>query len=310
METNEPLPLQPPAELPRDGPLWARLDETPYPPETLWARGPVPDLSSIKVVAVVGSRNATDYGLEAARHLVSGLRGYPVAIASGLALGIDAAALQAAVEVGLPTLALPGSGLSDEALYPRTNLPLARRILRRGGCLLSEMAPEERAAPWCFPRRNRILAGIADAVVVVEAQRPSGTLITSKLALDYSREVLAVPGSIFSTRSDGANWLLSMGAAPARDANDILQAIGIEPRADESIGAPPPDLDPDAALVLASIGDSPSRDELLERLMWPAARLAIAITTLELYGLAEELRGRILLAQKKKFPPSEREPTD
>jgi DNA processing protein len=285
VETNE-LPAARP--LPPGGAIWGRLAETPYPPDALWIRGEAPDLSSITVVAILGSRNATDYGLEAARHLVEGLRGYPVCVASGLALGIDAAALQTAVEVGLPTLALPGSGLSDEALYPRTNLPLARKILRRGGCLISEMAPEERAAPWCFPRRNRILAGLADAVIVVEAQRPSGTLITSRLALDYSREVLAVPGSIFSTRSDGANWLLSMGAAPARNANDILTAIGIEPRAAETAVPPPPDLDPDAATVLAALDDPTSRDDLIDRLGWPAARLAVALSTLELHGLAEE----------------------
>jgi DNA processing protein len=273
--------------------IWARVRETPCPPGRLWARGNLGACAGRKIVAIVGSRNATSYGLEAARHLVDGLRGYPIAVASGLALGIDAAALAAAVEAGIPALALPGSGLSDDALYPRANLPLARRILRAGGCLISEMAPEERAAPWCFPRRNRILAGLADAVVVVEAQRPSGTLITSKLALDYSREVLAVPGSIFSSRSAGANWLLSQGAAPARDADDILNALGIEPRAAESAAAPPPDLDPDAASLLAALDAPTTRDDLIERLAWPAARLAVAFTTLELYGLAEEQFGLV-----------------
>lgn len=280
-------------ELGEAEPLWARLRETPYPPEKLWARGPVPDVTASKVVAFVGSRNATAYGLEAARHLVEGLRGYPVTVASGLALGIDAAALAAALDADLPTIALPGSGLSDEALYPRTNLPLARKILRRGGCLLSEMAPLDRAAPWSFPRRNRILAGVADAVVVVEAQPRSGTLITARLALDYSREVLSVPGSIFSTRSAGANWLLSQGAAPARDAEDILRAVGIEPREKGSPTSPPPDLDPDARALFAAIEHPTSRDDLADRLGWDAARLAIAAATLELHGLAEESLGSL-----------------
>lgn len=282
-----------PRELPAGGAIWRRLAETPRPPDRLWARGDPSALDVLKIVAIVGSRNATAYGLEAARHLASGLRGYPVAVASGLALGVDAAALEAAVEYGVPALALPGSGLSDEALYPRTNLPLARRILRSGGCLLSEMAPDERAAPWSFPRRNRILAGIADAVVAVEAQRPSGTLITSRLALDYSREVLAVPGSIFSSRSAGPNWLLSQGAAPARDADDILRAIGIEPRAPESSAAPPPDLDPDAAELLAALDAPASRDDLSQRLSWPPSRTAAALSLLEMSGLAEERAGLV-----------------
>lgn len=295
--------LEPPRELGKREAAWRRLRETPYPPETLWIRGAAPDFGATKIVAFVGSRNATDYGLSAARHLIEELRGYPVTVASGLALGVDAAALAAAVEVGLPALALPGSGLSDEALYPRTNLPLARKILRRGGCLLSEMAPEERAAPWSFPRRNRILAGLADAVVVVEAQQRSGTLITARLALDYSREVLAVPGSIFSSRSEGANWLLSWGAAPARSAEDILRAVNIDPHLDplDKLGASnlgvnpsvPPDLDPDATLLLAALDGSPSRDELTERLAWPASRLAVALATLELHGLAEERGGYV-----------------
>lgn len=280
-------------ELGEAEPLWARLRETPYPPEKLWARGPAPDVTASKVIAFVGSRNATAYGLEAARHLAEGLRGYPVTVASGLALGIDAAALAAALDADLPTIALPGSGLSDEALYPRTNLPLARKILRRGACLLSEMAPLDRAAPWSFPRRNRILAGVADAVVVVEAQPRSGTLITARLALDYSREVLSVPGSIFSTRSAGANWLLSQGAAPARDAEDILRAVGIEPREKGSPAQPPPDLEPDARALLAAIDQPTSRDELANKLGWDAARLAVAVATLELHGLAEESLGSL-----------------
>lgn len=274
-------------------PIWSRLRETPYPPTRLWARGPLPVLSRQKIVAFVGSRNATAYGLEAARHLIEGLSGYPVTVASGLALGIDAAALGAALDAGVPALALPGSGLSDDALYPRTNLPLARRILRRGGCLISEMEPEELAAPWSFPRRNRILSGIADAVVVVESQPRSGTLITARLALDYSREVLAVPGSIFSTRSEGANWLLSQGAAPARGVEDILRAIGIEPQSAEATNPSPPDLDPDAAAVLAALESPTPRDELAERLNWPASRVSVAVATLELHGLASEIGGSV-----------------
>lgn len=204
------------------------LTEIADPPEALWVRGKLPSTERTWIT-VVGSRKHTSYGREAASAIIAGLRGQPVVIVSGLALGIDAIAHDAALKAGLPTIAVPGSGLSDAVLYPRTNVALAKRILADGGALLSEYAPDFHATQWSFPRRNRIMAGIAHATLVIEADERSGTLITARLAADYDREVLAVPGSIFSSTSDGPNALIATGAALVRTSDDVLHALRLEP---------------------------------------------------------------------------------
>ena len=132
------------------------------------------------------------------KHLIEGLRGYPIVIVSGLAYGADAAAHRAALEVGLPTVAVPGSGLDWDILYPRANVGLAREILKAGGALLSEEEPETKAADWTFPKRNRVMAGLSRATLIIEAKELSGSLITARLTVEYNRELLVVPGSIFS----------------------------------------------------------------------------------------------------------------
>jgi|SRR3989344_431772 len=279
-----------PRVLPRQDPFWERLSLAPDPPKEAWILGKPPD-PSLKIVAIVGSRRPSAYGLSATAHLVRGLAGMPIAIASGLAFGIDAAAHQAAIDAGLPTVALPGSGLAERVIYPRSHLPLARRIVEAGGCLVSELAPEEGAAPWVFPKRNRLIAGISDAVVVVEAARRSGSVITADLALRENKEVLAVPGPIFSELSGGTNHLLSQGAAAATCANDILRAIGLE-RA-EAPTTPPPDLVPDARNLLTALTTPLSFDDLADLLRWPPDRTLAAISILELHGLVEERLGLV-----------------
>ena len=178
------------------------LLEIPEPPEKLYYRGALPDDDTV-LLAVVGSRKYSHYGKEACEQVVKGLRGYDITIVSGLALGIDSIAHRSALDAGLKTIAVPGSGLDDDALYPREHLQLAREIVEKGGALVSEYEPDFKATTWSFPRRNRIMAGLSKAVLVVEAERPSGTLITARLALDYGRDVFAVPGSIFSETSRG-----------------------------------------------------------------------------------------------------------
>ena len=174
-----------------------QLLEIPQPPKTLYIRGTLPSQDAI-YLAVVGSRKYTSYGRDICEKLVRGLAGYPVIIVSGLALGIDTIAHKTAMSVGLTTIAFPGSGLDNSVLYPRTNLSLAQEIINAGGCLISEMQPTERATLYSFPQRNRLMAGISKAVLIIEAEEKSGTLITARMALDYNRDVLAVPGSIFS----------------------------------------------------------------------------------------------------------------
>ncbi|MSR73319.1 DNA-protecting protein DprA [Candidatus Parcubacteria bacterium] len=219
--------------LPADFPLL--LKEINDPPKKLYIRGTLPPLKDAegfetKFLCVVGSRAFTSYGEGACRKLILGLRGYNICIVSGLALGIDGIAHRAALEAGLLTIAIPGSGLDPRVLYPRANVHLAEKILEGGGAIISEEEPMSHATPYSFPKRNRIMAGMSHAVLVIEAILKSGTLITSKYATDYNRDVFTVPGSIFSRKSDGPHMLIRLGATPVRTSEDILEGLGFEPK--------------------------------------------------------------------------------
>lgn len=207
----------------------ARLREIPQPPETLYCRGELPP-AHLTPLAVVGSRHYTTYGKQVVEHLVSGLASYDVAIVSGLALGIDSLAHEAALRHNLYTLAVPGSGLNDAVIYPASHKALARRILEADGGLLSEFPPLQAAAPWTFPKRNRIMAGYCVATLMIEAGEKSGTLITARMTVDYNRELLVVPGSIFSDNSKGPHQFLALGATLVTSAEDIATALALEPR--------------------------------------------------------------------------------
>src|SRR3989344_2642579 len=174
-----------------------RLREIPDPTEKIYLKGTLPS-EDHKWLCVVGSRKYSSYGKEVCEKLIEGLRGYPVVIVSGLALGMDAIAHRAALSAKLHCVAVPGSGLDPSVLYPATNRRLADEILKAGGVLLSEFEPNFRATAWSFPQRNRIMAGLSDAVLVIEAEKRSGTLITARLATAYHRDVFTIPGSIFS----------------------------------------------------------------------------------------------------------------
>jgi DNA processing protein len=204
-----------------------QLLEIPQPPETLYVRGTFPSKDSI-FLTVVGSRKYTSYGRDVCEKLIKGLEGYPIVIVSGLALGIDAIAHAQALKTGLTTVAFPGSGLSDSVLYPKTNITLAKEILKNNGCLVSEHEPNFVATIYSFPERNRLMAGISKATLIIEAEEKSGTLVTARMALDYNRDVLAVPGSVFSTNSKGTNTLIKQGAIPITNSSELLEALGFE----------------------------------------------------------------------------------
>lgn len=264
------------------------LSEIPDPPSLMYLRGTL--RADQKWLAVVGSRAATAYGRQAVRYLIEGLRGYPITIVSGLAYGIDAEAHRAALDARLSTVAIPGSGLDWDALYPRANVGLAREILNAGGALLSEFAPAERAAAYMFPRRNRIVVGLSHAVLVVEAKERSGSLISARLAAEYNRDLLCVPGSIFSIESAGTNQFLRLGAAPATSPRDILEALGF----DASAASPrPADLSDAEQRVLEAIASPCSRDELIAALEMPVTEANILLSAMEIKGLITEEFGTI-----------------
>jgi DNA processing protein len=154
-------------------------------------------------------------------------------VVSGLALGIDAIAHEAALAAKITTVAVPGSGLDWDILYPVANRKLGKRILAAGGALISEFENDFKARPENFPQRNRIMAGMSHAVLVIEAEQRSGTLITSRLATEYNRDVFTVPGSIFSSKTEGPHMLMRLGATPMRNSEDILVALGlVDPEAE------------------------------------------------------------------------------
>lgn len=260
----------------------ALLREIPQQPKSLNYRGVLPP-TDIHILSVVGSRQYTSYGKQVVDELIDGLKGYPVGIVSGLALGIDSLAHEAALRNNLYTLAIPGGGLSDEAIYPATHKPLARRILEAGGGLLSEFEPDFRATPWSFPQRNRLVAGISRATLLIEAAEKSGTLITARMAVDYNRELLVVPGSIFSKTSEGVHQFLKLGATPITTAKDILDVLGIEEKAQTTTSTLPL-LKPEEAAVIKLLHVPLHRDVLIRKLDIDTAQAAQLLMMMELAG--------------------------
>ncbi len=267
------------------------LAEIPDPPKQLYLRGTLPDWSTYKILTVVGSRNYSSYGKEVTRSLIAGLSGYPVLVVSGLALGIDSIAHQAALDNHVPTLSVPGSGLSDAVIYPRQHRGLARKILEAGGALLSELEPDAGTAPWVFPARNRIKAGMSHAVLIIEASEKSGTLITARLGMEYNRDVLTVPGSVFSRNSFGPHALIKDGATPVTSSRDILEALDIRTQ-----DTPSPALDvTEEEMALLLLLESPMhRDELIRAARRPAHETSITLSMLELKGYVSESNGMMM----------------
>ncbi len=201
------------------------LREIADPPAILYVRGNLNWDKQKEVVAVVGTRKPTAYGLQIATQLVEIIAKQCV-IVSGLAYGIDAAAHKAALRKEGITVAVLGSGLDDASIYPREHRKLAQDILRKGGVLISEYPPLAEPLKHHFPERNRIIAGLSQKIVVVEAGERSGALITANLGLDYNREVLAVPGPVTSLMSMGPNQLIAEGAKPVLRPSDVVEIIG------------------------------------------------------------------------------------
>ena len=263
----------------------ARLRSIHDPPPGLFIRGAAPiGLLDRVSVAVVGARACSHYGTSVAASLARALAEAGVLVVSGLARGIDGAAHRGALQAGT-TVAVLGCGIDRD--YPRTHASLAAEIVREG-LIVSEYAPGVEPAPWRFPARNRIVAGLTLATVVVEARERSGALITADLALDEGREVLAVPGEITSQLSRGTNHLLRLGAVPVTSAADVLRVLGVDPPPARE----PPALEPRLELVRAAVADAAATaDEVAEATGQSARVVAAALAELELLGLVEEVDG-------------------
>lgn len=268
------------------------LREIPQPPKKLYLWGELPK-ENVVCLAVVGSRKATTYGKDAVRKLILGLKGHPIAIVSGLAVGIDALSHEAALEAGLFTIAFPGSGISDAALSYNPNIKLIKRIVDSGGCLISEFEPDLKAAYWTFPMRNRLVAGISKASLIIEAQEKSGTLITARMALDYNKEVLAVPGPINSEFSKGTNKLIRQGATPITCSEDILEALGFKVDKENRQKSLFEDALPQEKRILQVLTMPLPRDELIRVLKIPTGEANALLSIMEIKGLIKEELGEI-----------------
>lgn len=270
----------------------ADLLEIPQPPKKLYLAGHLPPEGTI-CLAVVGSRKATTYGKDVVKKLISGLKGYPIAIVSGLAVGIDALSHEAALDAGLFAVAFPGSGISEEAFFPSTSLKLAGRIINSGGCILSEFEPDMKAQYYTFPMRNRLVAGISKAALIIEAQEKSGTLITARMALDYNREVLAVPGPINSEFSKGTNRLIRQGATPITCSDDILEALGFKIDNESKQQNLFEDALPEEKKILKILTEPLPRDELIRAMNMPTGVANATLSIMEIKGLIKEELGEI-----------------
>ncbi len=275
----------------------AALDALPDAPPFLWVLGD-PAILQRPIIAMVGARNASSLGTRMARRLAHDLGAAGYVVVSGLARGVDAAAHLAALETG--TVAVQAGGV--DTIYPAENAELAENIAKQGA-RLSEQPMGLQPMARHFPARNRIISGLAQATVVVEAAAKSGSLITARDALDLGRDVLAVPGHPMDARASGCNMLIRDGATLVRSADDVLEALApIAPRAPELPLEPAPqparDLRTMAQLhqqILSRLGPSPvAEDQLIRDLGAPTAKVAPVLVELELDGAIDRAPGGLL----------------
>lgn len=275
------------------------LKQIPDAPEELYLVGEMPSEDAI-YLAVVGARKFTGYGKEVCEKILGGLKNSQkqIVIVSGLAIGIDGIAHKTAVSNNLITVAIPGSGLDDKVLHPHSNLKLSKQIVESGGCLLSELPWEMPAGMHTFVSRNRIIAGMSHGVLVIEAAEKSGTLITANFALEYNRDVFAVPGSIFSENSKGTNRLIKSGATPVMSADDILDFYGIKK---EDSAGPQKSLDldflsPEEQKIYSLLIEPAEKDDLIRKSGLPSAKANAAITMMLLNGVIKQSASEIFRA--------------
>jgi len=261
------------------------LGAIPDPPPVLWLRGDAdPELLARRSVAIVGARACSSYGRSVARALGRELAAAGLVVVSGMARGIDSEAHRGALDAGGVTVAVLGCGIDRD--YPAANRELAIRIVENG-LVVSEYEAGIEPAPWRFPARNRIIAGLCLATVVIEARERSGALITADFALEDGREVMVVPGEITSVVSAGSNALLRLGATPVTAAADVLEAYGIE-----LVAEPVAALEGLAGALLGKVSEQPaSIDELARALAVSPGEVAAALIELELVGRVSEGEG-------------------
>lgn len=258
------------------------LPHIPDPPKKLFMRGKLPE-KRVKTVAIVGTRKPSAYGREIATKIASECAKNGIVVVSGLALGIDSIAHRAAIDSGGKTIAILANGV--DKIYPRSHEDLGQKILQTNGAILSEYPNNTPARPWQFLARNRIVSGLADAVVIIEAASRSGTLSTANHALDQGKEIFAVPGNITSPLSAGCNQLIKNGANPLTSVEDLLDFL-IPDRFEKQTQLFKGDTrEENVILEFLSKNGTTSSDTIIKQMRLSASEFNQAITMLELKGL-------------------------
>ncbi len=269
-----------------------RLKEVPDAPLLLFYKGSAP-LNRRRILAVVGTRTPTSYGMYMTEAILRDLSGYDILIVSGLAYGIDALAHRTALEQGMDTVAVLAHGM--DTLYPALHKGLAQRIVRQGG-LLTEYPKGHRPYKERFPARNRIIAALSDAVLIIESGRGGGSMITAQYAVDYHREVLAVPGRATDEKSEGTNYLIyNQTAQLVRDAEDIVECLQWQnARRDSGVQMEMfPQLDDEEKELLSHLpkGVEVPLEHLVAATQWTIPRLSTLLLGLEMKGLIKSCPG-------------------
>jgi DNA processing protein len=283
-------------------PLWyqdpdypARLRNCLDSPVMMYYKG-IADLNALKILGIVGTRSATEYGKEVCHQIIEEVRDQGITIVSGLAYGIDSCAHRTAVSFGLPTIGVLGHGL--DRIYPAQNRGLAEKMIRNGG-LLTDFLSETKPDRENFPRRNRIIAGMCDAILVVEAAKKGGALITADIANSYNKDVFAVPGKIGHVYSEGTNYLIKVNkAALIQSGEDIKYMMGWEKRKEENAVIQRKlliEMTPEEELVvnvLLSQGET-GIDELTLKSGLSINKCSAALLNLEFEGIVKSYPGKI-----------------
>lgn len=267
------------------------LKEIPSAPQILYVKGNY-DFNSAPMIAIVGSRKFSSYGQQVATSIAYDLAQAGLTVVSGLALGIDTFAHRGALDGGGKTLAVLGSSLEDKNIGPRANFNLARHIIENGA-LISDYPLETPAAPQTFPARNRLMAGLTLGTVVIEAAPASGTLITASMALDFNREVFAVPGNIFSPSSQGTNQLIKSGAKIVTSVTDILEELNLEKFQQKKVAREFIPSSKEEEIILKIISHEPIHiDRIIKLSKMNTSSVSSILIILEMQGIVKDMGGQ------------------
>ncbi len=266
------------------------LKEIKDPPQELYVRGDITCFEAPKLLAVVGSRKATAYGKQAIEKLLPPVARAGIVLVSGMAYGIDSLTHQVSVAEKMPTIAVLGTGIDDKSIYPRPNLKLAQEILEHGGLIISEFPPGTPPLKHHFPMRNRIITGLCQVTLIIQAAEKSGSLITGRLATEYNRDVAAVPGLITDLMAAGTNQLIQQGAHVILEPQDILQLFGVTVEQEKQMSfSALPSLQ---QTIVSHLEAEPLHiDELIVKLEKPVEEVTTLLLELEMSGHIQHVGG-------------------